>query len=87
VTLLRQSYALLLEEAHDSRTVVGCLYEEFDGRLAVIEACLPQACPDEPQVLASVDDLNEMTMLDLRIRDEGSATANAVTRLLAAAGR
>jgi hypothetical protein len=55
--------------------------------LAAIEARLPPARPDGPPVLASVDDLNELTMLVLRIRDEGSATAAAVNRLVAAARR
>jgi hypothetical protein len=69
MTLLRQSYALLLEEAHDNRAVVGGLNADFGGRLAAIEARLPQAHWDGPPALASVEDLNELTMLVLRIRD------------------
>ena len=63
---VRESYALLLQEAHDARAIIAGLRAEFGARLTAIEARLPAG----PGELSSMDDHAALTMLVWRIRDE-----------------
>ncbi len=74
---VRRSYALLLEEAHDTRAIASGLRADLGRRLDAIEARLPQG----PSVFATSED--ELTMLVMRVRDEASTESAEASRLTA----
>jgi hypothetical protein len=66
VATLRQSYTLLLEEAHDALAITTGLRADLNGRLAAIEARLPAGTAG----LTTLEDHAELAMLVMRVRDE-----------------
>jgi hypothetical protein len=66
VATLRQSHALLLEEAHDARAITSGLRADLNGRVAAVEARLPAGTAG----LTTLEDRAELAMLVMLVRDE-----------------